>query len=235
MYHYTYLTQHINGKYYVGRHSTNNLNDEYFGSGKWVRSLKDKTNLTKTILSYYDSETELLNAETLLIQEHINNELNMNFNHSPVGFSSGHLNPSKTEARKKDISERMKGSNNPMKKGHSKESKEKIRMSLTGENNPMYGKNHTNEAKDKVSKANTGRVFSKETRKLWSEQRKGKDTWNKGTKGLFSIGQDGKEKISNSWKNRNKLLCQHCDKEFMPNTYKRWHGENCKTILKDHG
>jgi predicted GIY-YIG superfamily endonuclease len=32
-YHFVYITRHKNGKYYVGRHSTDDLNDGYIGSG----------------------------------------------------------------------------------------------------------------------------------------------------------------------------------------------------------
>lgn len=47
--HYIYKTTNlINGKYYIGKHSTYNLNDNYLGSGKYLRnSIK---NMEKKIL-----------------------------------------------------------------------------------------------------------------------------------------------------------------------------------------
>jgi hypothetical protein len=78
MIHYTYkITDPHSGRYYVGRHSTENINDSYIGSGKWIRSLNDKKNLIKEILSYYDDFKSLCEAEETLITEHYNNELNM--------------------------------------------------------------------------------------------------------------------------------------------------------------
>ena len=52
MKHFIYKTTHKNGKYYIGRHSTNNIDDGYIGSGKWPRSIKDKSTLTREILEY---------------------------------------------------------------------------------------------------------------------------------------------------------------------------------------
>ena len=44
----------------------------------------------------------------------------------------------------------------------------------TGEDNPMYGKHHTKEARNKMSKANKGKKLSEETKKKMSEAHKGK-------------------------------------------------------------
>ena len=42
-------------------------------------------------------------------------------------------------------------------KHHSEESKEKISKALKGENNPMWNKHHTDEIKDKMSKNSTNK------------------------------------------------------------------------------
>jgi len=53
MHHTIYRTSSKSGKYYIGRHSTNNVNDGYLGSGNWVKSIKnDGTFLCKEILCY---------------------------------------------------------------------------------------------------------------------------------------------------------------------------------------
>lgn len=106
MIHFTYITT-LEGsdKYYVGRHSTKNLNDGYFGSGKWVRSIKDQTKLHRTVLECFDTFEELVAAEHALLLQNVDHPDNMNFNNSPVGFGSGIYNPAKSEkeiARKRE-------------------------------------------------------------------------------------------------------------------------------------
>ncbi len=63
MFHYLYITTHGDGRYYVGRHSTKNMDDGYLGSGKWVRSIKDRSSLQRMIVDFFDNEEELKSAE----------------------------------------------------------------------------------------------------------------------------------------------------------------------------
>lgn len=38
-----------------------------------------------------------------------------------------------------------------------------------------------------------------------------------------------KQNLSVSAKNRSKMRCEHCNKEVIPQMYKRWHGDSCKS------
>jgi hypothetical protein len=107
MIHFTYKTTHENGKFYVGRHSTEDINDGYFGSGTWVRSIKDKSSLKREILEFFECEEQLKVAEKLLISEVIGTDNCMNFNDNAVGFASGDLNPGKRPEEKKRRSVRL--------------------------------------------------------------------------------------------------------------------------------
>jgi hypothetical protein len=100
---YIYKTS-LNKKYYIGRHQTDNFDDNYFGSGKWVKSIKNKTLLSKEILEFCENENDLKNKELQYILENFNDPNCMNFIISSNGFDSTN-NPSKTSERRKEISE----------------------------------------------------------------------------------------------------------------------------------
>lgn len=72
-YHYLYKTVNkVNGKYYYGMHSTNNLEDGYLGSGTALRAAfrkHGKENFELTILEYFDSRESLVEAEKSLVTE----------------------------------------------------------------------------------------------------------------------------------------------------------------------
>ena len=83
-----YKTTHVNGKYYIGRHGTRNLEDGYIGSGKWPRSILDKSTLTREILEYAIDEPALIELEGRYLRDHYGKPDCMNMSIDPVGFSS---------------------------------------------------------------------------------------------------------------------------------------------------
>lgn len=232
MEHYTYKTTSKSGKYYVGRHSTNNLDDGYLGSGKWILSMKDKSQLRTIMLNTYDTFEELVTAEEILISEHIDEPLNMNFNDNAIGFASGKLNPSCTPEARLRNSLRTAGEGNAMfGKTHSDEAKAKLSRANSGEGNPMFGKTHGDEVRNKMSALAKIRANTEEGRKMLSDngkKGKGKPTWNKGLKNAFKLTEEAKDKISASWINRPKIICEHCGTAAAAHVAKRWHGDNCK-------
>lgn len=99
------------------------------GSGKWVKSIKDKLRLKKEILCVCDTYEELLIAEEKYINKHIQDLNCMNMLCSSDGFRPGQYvgnkNPNwgkpKSEQTKKKIYDAQKGKH-------------------AGDKNPMYGK-----------------------------------------------------------------------------------------------
>jgi group I intron endonuclease len=148
-FNYVYVTTNIvNGKQYIGDHSTDNIKkDNYLGSGRpiFIKALKKygRTNFKKEILEFFPTKQEAFNAQEKYIKQF--NTLNPNgYNISPIGGlgNSGCF---------------------------SEEMKLKHSILLSGENNGMFGKNHSDESKQKMKLNMKGRI-----------------PWNKGKHGIYS-------------------------------------------------
>jgi hypothetical protein len=162
MFHFVYKTYSSSGFYYYGRHSTSNIDDGYMGSGKWIKSVKDKSKLKRDIILFCESYDELLIKEEEYINKHFKDPKCMNFNEKSTGFSSLN-NPNKLIKGSKILSERIRGEKNGMYgKTHSEDYKKYLSENMKGDKNHFYGKNHSQETKNKISKANKGRKFSPE-------------------------------------------------------------------------
>lgn len=72
-YHYIYKTTNLkNGKFYVGMHSTDNLNDGYLGSGTRLRRSIRRNgieNFKIEYLEFFDNRIDLVNREKELVNE----------------------------------------------------------------------------------------------------------------------------------------------------------------------
>ncbi len=82
-YHYIYkITCNVTNRFYIGMHSTDNLNDGYFGSGKrlWFSiNYHGKDNHTKQILEFLETRELLKEREKELVtKELISEDLCMN-------------------------------------------------------------------------------------------------------------------------------------------------------------
>lgn len=75
IYHIVYKTVNLkNGKYYIGKHSTKDLNDGYLGSGKGInRAIKKygRGSFNRVIIAIFNSEKEALKYETKIVDENI--------------------------------------------------------------------------------------------------------------------------------------------------------------------
>ena len=90
-YHYFYkITNNINGNFYYGIHSTDNLNDGYMGSGTRLHKAYDTfgiENFTKEILKFFDTRKELSEYEAAVVTEHL--VADMNCYNSILGGENG--------------------------------------------------------------------------------------------------------------------------------------------------
>lgn len=234
MIHFIYKTSSISGKYYIGRHSTSDINDGYLGSGKWVTSIKDKSTLVREILAFANSFDELLKLEEKFIAESISLPNIMNFNNSSVGWATGDLNWNRTDAAKQLKSSRKKGVTLEMQFG--KEKADVIRQKMSGSrlgkktNKPSWnhGVPHSDSTRAKISDSVT------EYMQLLSADERKEKFGNPGKEnGFFNKTHSNitithlKEKQKENRKN-NRHTCPHCNKNIDAANYARYHGNNCK-------
>lgn len=93
-YHYIYRTTcKITGKFYVGMHSTDNLEDGYLGSGKILGYSRHKygdENHIREIIEYCSSRDELKQREKEIVNEDLlKNPLNINLKYGGEGGDHG--------------------------------------------------------------------------------------------------------------------------------------------------
>ena len=91
MYYLIYkITNQINGKSYIGKHQTEDLYDDYMGSGKLLKRAIEKygiENFTKYIIEIYDTEQKMNLVEKILVVT--DNEISYNLcsgGHGGFGF-----------------------------------------------------------------------------------------------------------------------------------------------------
>lgn len=68
------ITNLINGRYYIGRHATTDLNDNYMGSGKAIKNAINKygvENFKKEIIATVDTAEKLWELEREIVNESV--------------------------------------------------------------------------------------------------------------------------------------------------------------------
>lgn len=162
-FHFVYLTVNlVNGKKYIGDHSTNNLNDGYIGSGRpyFKNALNQygKENFKCEILEFFDSKEHSFNAQEKYIKQY-NTLVPNGYNISPKGGLR--VKGCHSEETKKKISvsntgkkrsEEVRKQNGNIHRGmiHNKETIEKIKIALKGHKVSI-------ETKEKISKSHAGK------------------------------------------------------------------------------
>ena len=174
MYYTIYkITNLINDKFYIGKHVTNNLDDNYYGSGKLIKqSIKiyGKNNFKKEILFVFDNLIDMNNKEIELITEEMIDS-DLCYNMGVGGYGGGHFKGKKhTQETKHKLSLKSKG------RIITEEQKEKISKTLSGRKMSeetkqklsntikLNGRIITEEQKEKISKTLSGRKMSEETK-----------------------------------------------------------------------
>lgn len=167
------ITNNLNGKIYIGKHITDNLDDGYMGSGTAIRRAVKKygiENFTKEILFDVYGEDMMNFLEEAIVDEAFVARKDT-YNMTLGGRGRTHVEHSEETRRKlseankgKHHSEESKKKMSEAKKGfrHSEETKKKMSNAQSGHPGYTKGKHHTEESRRKISEANKGRSFSEE-------------------------------------------------------------------------
>lgn len=259
-YYYIYKIVNLaNKKSYVGFHATNKEfeNDNYFGSSKTLNNAIQKYGLNNFIIGIieYINVDDWKEKERYWINESKSHISQWGYNLTWGGdgrLGCPHSNETKekiSKIHKGKVSHR-KGKHNIFSKDSLKKIKEhrlmnnhiyqtpehrkKLSIAATGEKNSMYGKQHSQETRNKISKVHKNKKLSDETkRKIGDASRKRIITTE--TRNKISNIRTGlrhstesilKMKISHSF--RKKQTCTYCNKTIDISNYSRWHGDKCK-------
>lgn len=149
-FHYFYkITNNLTGEYYLGIHSTDNLEDGYFGSGTklWEKIGEfGKEHFSKEILRYFDSREEASLYESKTITATVLQDpkcYNLRTGGDVVRLPGGHTSVEAQEKRRRTVEERKKDPE------YQKQISIKISQAIKGKPKPQgFG--------EKISKARTG-------------------------------------------------------------------------------
>lgn len=151
------ITNKVNGKMYIGQHTTEDLDDGYLGSGTWVKNAVKKYGeeaFTKEWLEFAENAEDLNYLERMYVDEEwcdrpdtynliVGGGVRVGFKHT---YKSKKIMSIKAKERFKDKE------NHPMYGKHlSKEQKEKQRASHLGQQSHMKGKHLSEETRKKLS------------------------------------------------------------------------------------
>jgi len=198
------ITNEVNGKIYIGKHQTKDLNDGYMGSGKHLKRAINKhglENFTKEILFQFDNETDMNAKEAELVTEEFVKE-DTNYNLCPGGhggfgyINSTGLNTSGVVNRDyKEISKKVQETRMLRNYVVSDETRIKLSENNWSKNNPELHKKH-------VSGLHSGKQKSEEHKKKISEKLSGKK--------------------------KETVMCPYCKIIGSKPIMSRWHFDKCK-------
>lgn len=167
-------TNNINGKIYVGYHETDNLNDDYLGSGKVLKkaiSKYGKEKFQKEILYVFPTRNEALLKEAEIVDEDfIEREDTYNYKLGGEGGWSHipRLLKEDIEFKKKMYSKISKS----MKKAH-----EEGRLQGWTTHSGFQNKRHSEESKIKISINNGSKLSKQELEKRIKDYNEIDKTW----------------------------------------------------------
>lgn len=175
-YHYIYKITRFDGKFYVGMHSTDDMDDGYFGSGKIITRSINKHGVQKhrkEILEYLPTRKMLVEREKMLVtHDLLNDPLCMNLMLGGHGGWAG--NEKSLEAlRDPDLKQRSVAASHIAVAQRREEDpeydaqyREKRRQRMLGKQ-VFLGKTHSEETKQKMRKSKNAKELNSQFGTCW--------------------------------------------------------------------
>lgn len=191
MFHFVYKTTNlINQKYYIGVHSTDDINDGYLGSGVLIKKAIKKygrQNFKRDILKFTDTKHDAYMFEKSVVTEDLVKS-NQCYNQALGGYGGnlGELNGMYGKTHTDEVKEKLSklrkidknldNSNKIFSVSHKQKLSKATRNRLADPTkNPMYGKKHSQESIEKMRNAQKGE-------KSWMHGKRGPNCHNYGRK-----------------------------------------------------
>ena len=215
MHYFVYETRNnVNGKTYVGVHSTQNIDDGYLGSGKYLRSAikkYGKDNFSRTILHEFECIEDAFLKESEIVDLDFVKRSDT-YNMVVGGSSASILKNRKAFTGIHSSNTKAKISKSKMGQTHTEETKQKQRMNSWYETHPEERASHVQNI----------------AMNAWANRTQ-EEKENVGNKIGSSLTRYFKEHgSSNTGLKRLQVVCPHCGKHGANNTMSRWHFDNCK-------
>ena len=243
---YTYLIKHLptNCVYYGVRTAnkvdpTDDLWKQYFTSSKRIHELIEQDgadSFTVEIRKIFDDKAAAIAWEKRVLTRckvmEDSRWINANIGgyilptaESCAKISAFHKGVAKSDEHKLKIAEANRGK----KKGPlSEETRAKISLKKSGENNPMFGVPYTEERRLKQSNSMKGKPSPFKGKTVSEEQKQRQREKMTGRKIDADIVEKRSATLRSMNMKRERLDCPHCSKNVPVNIYARYHGDRCK-------
>lgn len=243
---YTYLIKHNpTGKVYYGYRSANRVEPHedlwkhYFTSSPKVQQLIEETGADSfdvEIRQIFETKEQASSWETRVLTRckvlHDDRWINQNVagyivptEESRKKISDYHKDKPKSDEHKQKIRESQKGSKHPW-------SVKNLPTDVSGENNGMFGKKHSDESKKKIGEKNRIHMQGENNpmKKVeWTEERREHMRQIRAQRGGWTEEQKKAVAEKLRGQTRPKLYCEHCKRDIAQGWFNR-HGANCASI-----
>jgi hypothetical protein len=213
MYYIIYETTCIvNKKKYIGKHTTDKLDDDYLGSGLLLsNAIKKygKENFIKEILFVFDNEVEMNKKEIEIVNESIIND--DNYYNIALGGQGGNIVLSPSHPLYEEVCKKI--SNAALLR--SKQISDTVKQLHKEKRCGMHGKKQTENQKIAVSNALKGKPKTQEHKENHYAS-------------LMKTLNDPTYIHPNKNRAKPKTQCVYCSRLIDNSNYKRYHGEKCK-------